>query len=138
MIWNIHLLSLNWFLGMLKQEKKSQVYCLNIFSLYFSDVNNLIKAVKLVTKSTRSARTVVWCAVQMLYANCATNNSDSNDNSPSGDWWCNVLNDYIMVIGQSNYPHSFRLSWHWPMLLLEITKFKKDFTDSCAHYEMVY
>lgn len=93
--------------------------------LYILDVNNLIKSVKSVTKSTRSARTVVWCAVQMLYTNCATSNNNSNDISPSGDWWGCVLNDYIIVTDQLNYPHSLLLPWHWPLILLEITKFKR-------------
>jgi len=42
-----------------------------------ADVSNLIKTMKEVNKFTRSARTVVWCAMQMLYANCTTS-------SPSG------------------------------------------------------
>lgn len=47
-------------------------------SLAQTDVCNLIKCVKDVTKHTRSARTVVWCAMQMLYAN-TTSNSASGD-----------------------------------------------------------
>lgn len=111
---------------------------LSILNLYFLDVNNLIKAVKSVTKSTRSARTVVWCAVQMLYANCATSNNNSNDNSPSGDWWCNVINDKIMVV---NWP--IKLPQFLSVVIALINgitgnhEIQKGLTDSCARYDMM-
>ena len=44
----------------------------------FLDVCNLIGSVKELTKHTRTARTIVWCALQMLYANassCASSGS---------------------------------------------------------------
>lgn len=45
------------------------------------DVCNLIGSVKELTKHTRTARTIVWCALQMLYANAS-----SCASSGSGDW----------------------------------------------------
>jgi len=40
-----------------------------------TDAFNLVSAVKELTKLTRSARTIVWCAMQILYANCSTGSS---------------------------------------------------------------
>ena len=54
-------------------------YWYNFYSSYIPDICNLIACVKEITKQTRSARTIVWCALQMLYANIQAGSS-------GGEW----------------------------------------------------
>jgi len=65
------------------------------------DICSLIACVKELTKHTRSARTIVWCALQMLYASIPSGSS-------SGEWAIRITmatsNTHVSVVVQNISP----------------------------------